>query len=136
MEARGDLARKFLRAAEQRMIAVDFLRRADLNFEAVYLAGYVIECSLKALLLSSMPAKQRLAYADRHFRGRAGHSYESLKEALFRQHVNIPAQIADQLRRSAWSTELRYQVGLLKAIEAKTFIAIAGEVLAWVQRTI
>ena len=50
---------RFMRAASQRYTAAELLLREGLNLEAMYLAGYVVECSLKALILAHTPQRRR-----------------------------------------------------------------------------
>jgi HEPN domain-containing protein len=134
---RGDLGRKYLRAARQRFIAVELLFEEGLNFEAAYLAGYVIECSLKAIILSQVSVGHRDDYANRYFRGRPAHDFEMLRRRLAELGVEAPAQVRSDLRfASWWSTDLRYEVGYLDEPDVKDFIAAAERVLRWAQRSI
>ena len=72
-------ARLFYRCALQRQEdAQILLDRGERTTGAVYLAGYAIECILKALLLSAVaPAIQ--AEMLRFFRGVRAHDYEWLR---------------------------------------------------------
>ena len=47
MADREKQIRLFRRIADQRLIAADFLLQNGFSIEAVYLAGYTVECSLK-----------------------------------------------------------------------------------------
>jgi hypothetical protein len=49
-------ARRFHRAAAQRLTAAEFLLNNHFHLEAVYIGGYVVECALKALALRRTPA--------------------------------------------------------------------------------
>lgn len=44
-------SRDFLKVAEQRLNAAEVLFDADLTLDAQYVAGYAVECSLKAVIL-------------------------------------------------------------------------------------
>ena len=46
---------RFVKAAAARLSAADVLLDNSKYLDATYLAGYVVECSLKALLLSYVP---------------------------------------------------------------------------------
>ena len=59
---------------------------------AVYLAGYSVECMLKALILSAVPQAQEAALLAR-FRGARAHDYEWLLELY-----------AERRRQTAWAS--------------------------------
>jgi hypothetical protein len=52
--------RKWLRAAQQRFTAAEVLSRNQLHLDAIYLAGYSAECTMKAVLLSRVPEQNRV----------------------------------------------------------------------------
>lgn len=67
-------ARLFYRAANQRFEDAEFLLSVGRTTAAVYLAGYSVECILKALILAVVPPAQDgnlLAM----FRGARAHDY-------------------------------------------------------------
>jgi HEPN domain-containing protein len=129
-----DLSRKFIRAAGQRFIAVELLLREGLNFEAVYLAGYVIECSMKAVVLRNTLARNRKHFAGAYFKGRQGHNFEVLKKMLVDRGSRLPSSLSQELHRTAWSTDLRYEVGRFDAAEVIAFISTARRVLEWARK--
>jgi hypothetical protein len=135
-DRKGDLGRKYIRAAAQRLVAVDMLSNAGLDFEAVYLAGYVIECSLKAMILSRVPWRHRADYARLALLGRHGHDFDYLRRRLAERGVEPPGQLVRELRNSEWTTNLRYEVGQLDRTEAASFISMARRFLEWAQRSI
>ena len=49
----------FWRAASQRLEAANLLLESGIFLDAVYLAGYAVECALKALILERTPAARR-----------------------------------------------------------------------------
>ena len=60
---------------------------------AVYLAGYSVECMLKALILSAVPQAQEAALLAR-FRGARAHDYEWLLELYAEQGgARLPASV-------------------------------------------
>ena len=68
-------ARLFYRAAEQRFTDAQFIfRKGDRTTAAVYLAGYAVECFLKALILSQLPGRD--AEMLKQFRGGKAHDYD------------------------------------------------------------
>jgi len=131
---RDDLSRKFIRAAEQRFRAAKILLREKFNDEAVYLAGYVIECSIKAVILCNTSPRYRSQYADAHLKGRHGHNFEVLKEILRNRGIGLPSSLSQELHRTAWSIDLRYEVGQFDAVEAKAFVSTAQLMLEWAQK--
>src|SRR3954454_11974277 len=73
-------ARLFYRCAFQRIDEAEILRQANVvTAGPVYLAGYAVECILKALLLSSIPNALQVEML-RSFRGQRAHDYEWLRQ--------------------------------------------------------
>lgn len=123
-----------MRVATQRLDDAGFLS-GHRNTAAIYLAGYSVECSLKALLLSTyMISKQRQVVES--FRGDKGHSFESLKARYVRRAgTGIPAKLARSFARvNSWSTDLRYDPGMTPLIETLGFLQAAEEILEWVNQ--
>jgi len=96
------------------------------------MAGYSVECILKALVLSSVPKNVRNNILQT-FRGHRAHDYEWLR-ALYRQYggPDPPREI----RRSftlvnRWSTDLRYSTEITKERDAERFLGAAEAILNW-----
>src|SRR5438552_13990194 len=99
-------ARLYYRAGKQRFDDSQLLLREERTTGAVYLAGYTVECFLKALILASVSAGLR-CQLHREFKGSRAHNIEWLG-ALYRRHVSsaIPRDITRHLSRVAsWSTD-------------------------------
>ena len=129
---------RFLKAAAQRLEATDVLLDHSKHLDGMYLAGYVVECSLKALVLSYVRVRERPEFIRQHFRGRVAHDFEHLTTLLRQRGVNIPKPLRVSLVRAndIWSTDLRYESGHGKLADSK-FLRDTGEtVLAWVQRSV
>jgi HEPN domain-containing protein len=124
--------RKFYRAAARRLEEAQFLLdKGGYTTAAVYLAGYAVECMLKALILSSEPATRHAATLHT-FRGAAAHAFEWLVERLAERHVRLPADIRKELSRvDWWTTTLRYDPGAVKQRDAGAFLAAAGRIVLW-----
>jgi hypothetical protein len=125
-------ARDYYRAALNRLDDAVLLRKAGRTTGAVYLAGYTVECMLKALLLAGTSRRVRDELL-RRFRGSIAHDLEWLA-ALYRRHVGgvIPVGVARHVTRVAgWSTDMRYVTGVLKSAEADSFMASVRAVSAW-----
>jgi HEPN domain-containing protein len=58
MADREKQIRLFERIAEQRLAAAELLLEHQFYLDAVYLAGYTVECSLKALILRWTPRRE------------------------------------------------------------------------------
>jgi HEPN domain-containing protein len=127
----------FLRAAEQRLTSASILYENTMYLDAIYLSGYVVECSLKALLLSHVPLHERKSYTKERFHGAIAHDPEYLKALLRIAKINIPKEIAQTLRKVAsWRTDLRYAVGRVSARESRSFLDCAKVILDWARRSI
>jgi HEPN domain-containing protein len=70
-------ARRFYRAAKQRFDDALLLFEMERTTAAIYLAGYSVECMLKALILSVAPQAQEAELLGM-FRGARAHDYEWL----------------------------------------------------------
>jgi len=123
--------RRFRRAADQRLTTAEFLLKHGFDHDAVYLAGYTVECALKALVLRWTPRGEFLTVWGRLTQvGAKGHDFEYLKDILKERRSGrnktdraVLATLAVQLKQVAtWSTDLRYQVGSLKPKEARQFV--------------
>lgn len=130
-------ANKFLRAAKQRFEAAELLLHARLHLDAIYIAGYSIECATKAMLIARTPVAKRRELLDSDwFRGARGHNLEALAAQLRRLGCVMPSDVRDSFRRSTWSTSLRYQVGQVPKKDAIAFLRAATNVVEWVERSL
>lgn len=127
------IARKFLRAATQRLTTAEFLLKNDYNLDAMYLAGYAMECALKALILENTPKSHEIETLKKITHGAAMHLPEELARLLRDLRIELPRDFKRQCRKSGWSTSLRYDPGRKATKEAKAFIEWARDVLRWVK---
>ena len=127
-------ARLFYQAAKQRAEDAELLLKAGRTTGAVYLAGYTVECFLKALILAgAAPGLRKELLND--FHGGRAHNLEWLSD-LYRRRVaqTIPRQVTQHLTRLAsWSTKLRYATGALKKRDALEFMGSVQAVVAWAE---
>jgi HEPN domain-containing protein len=125
-------ARRFYRAAKQRFDDALLLLEMERTTAAVYLAGYSVECMLKALILSAVPPAQEAAFLTR-FRGARAHDYEWLLELYAEQGgARLPASVVPHFARvNSWSTDMRYTPGTIAAHEAQAFVAAAIAIMTW-----
>jgi len=89
---KGEIA-TFRRAARQRFLAAEHLMRGDLNLDAIYLAGYSVECILKALILENTAIRERESVFQRITKGSAMHSPEVLGVFLKDAGTPIPPDL-------------------------------------------
>jgi len=125
-------ARVYYRAAWHRFDDANLLLETGRTTGAVYLAGYTVECMLKALVLASAAPRLRAALR-KEFHGQRAHNIEWLG-ALYRKYgrATVPRGIARQLARlAAWSTDLRYETAVWKARDAEEFVDAVVAVAAW-----
>jgi HEPN domain-containing protein len=125
-------ARPYYQAAKQRLGDAQFLLDAGRSTGAIYLAGYSVECMLKALILATLPAKKRAEMLD-SFRGAKAHDYDWLKARYSESGgQQIPKDISKRfLLANTWTVELRYKAGTAKHRDARDFLSAAEEILAW-----
>lgn len=125
-------ARLYYRAAKQRWQDADILLQAGRRTGAVYLAGYAVECYLKALLLTVTAAGERRQTLE-SFRGQRGHNLAWLRDSYVAlTGTSLPPAVRQHLALlSAWSTDLRYETGTLQAVETREFFEAVRATSAW-----
>jgi hypothetical protein len=98
---------------------------------ATYLAGYAIECALKALVLFSEPvARQRATLGS--FRGVRAHDFDWLKAQLALRNCFTPREVALHLSNVAWwETDLRYDPRRIDSQDAEDFLNSAKAIVDW-----
>lgn len=125
-------ARLFYRAADQRFEDAEFLLKAKRTTAAVYLAGYAVECILKALILSNAP-KSRQDEVLNQFRGARAHDYDWLLN-LYRERggSELPRDIVREFARvNTWSTRIRYSPSTVPMKRATSFTTSAESIVEW-----
>jgi HEPN domain-containing protein len=125
-------ARLYYRCAFQRYEEAEVLFKAEYTTGAVYLAGYGIECILKALVLMTVPASFRLDTL-KSFRGGKAHEYEWLRSLyLTNGGGRFPREITQHFTLvNDWSTDLRYTPRSVRDEEAEAFVASAVAIIRW-----
>lgn len=128
-------ARPFYQSAKQRFDDAQFLYDGGRNTAAVYLAGYVVECALKALILAGVPKQKRLK-TIKSFHGSKAHDFVWLKKEYFRSGgAGFPPEISESFSRvNTWSTNMRYNPGTLKRKETEAFLKAVEIILKWADR--
>src|SRR6266436_7391115 len=93
------------RAAKQRFTTAEFLLSNRYNLDAMYLAGYAVECTLKALILEITPTVERFEMLKKISSGQKMHSSEVLGGILKDKGARSPwiwssaSGVLDGLRR-------------------------------------
>lgn len=98
------------------------------------MAGYSVECMLKALISESVPDKQELLILAQ-FRGQQAHNPDWLLR-LYRKTVsaNVPTNvIAHLVRVNSWSTDMRYQPNVMDEGDAQGFMNSVEQITLWVE---
>jgi hypothetical protein len=126
-------SRDFQRAAKQRLTTAEFLLENRYNLDAMYLAGYTIECTLKALILQLTPDGDQIQRLKQISSGKQMHSPEVLGGILKDQGQPIPLLLVKRFRRFGWSTDLRYESGRRETGETRGFLRTAKETYDWVE---
>ncbi len=130
-------ARHFFRAAKERLNDAEHL----LEFKparttgAIYLAGYAVECAMKALILNAEP-KSRHGETLKYFRGAKAHNFDWLRDELYkRSKTMFPEEIQESFEvLNFWGTDIRYVPKTFDADEAQDFLTATKIVLAWAER--
>ena len=83
---------------------------SKLAHEVIYLSGYVVECVLKAAILSATPPRKQAEMVLR-FRIDLKHNLDRLKKVLVEGGCVMPAQQTYQFRQvlTEWNSEMRYE---------------------------
>jgi len=131
-----ECTRLFLRAAEHRLAEAHWiLANSGYTTAAVYLAGYSVECALKAVLLAHLP-KLRHKETKQSFRSKAGHDYDWLSRRLHAQSVIVPKPVARHIADVIWwNTFLRYQSAEIGRFDADLFLVSTEHIFKWAERT-
>ncbi len=126
-------SRDFLKVAEQRLNAAEAIFAADLTLDAHYVAGYAVECSLKALILERTDLPFRSETCCRISSGATMHKVETLLRELRTLGVVSTPALARRMRRFDWTTDLRYETGRRSRGETKGMLRTCMEVREWVK---
>lgn len=92
----------------------------------MYLAGYCIECLLKALILENTPVRRQLVMLA-EFKGPQAHRLAWLRKRYYETGGSSFAATdrSDFSLVDAWTTDLRYEPASMKPAEAAEFMSAA-----------
>jgi len=123
-------ARQFYRAAKQRFEDAEVLLKAQRTTGAIYLAGYCVECMLKALIIAR-------SKTPKQFRGEKGHDFESLKAQYFQSGGTFPRVVSQAFARvTTWKVSGRYESRTAKFRDAEVFMESVRVIMEWIERSI
>jgi HEPN domain-containing protein len=124
----------FRRVAAQRMEDAEWLLEANppRSNASVYLAGYVVECCLKALLLNAVPGPRRETVV-RSFRGVWAHDYDELRRKYGEEGgARFPLLVLQAFNVvGKWTTTMRYSPKSITLSDAREFLRAAAVVFEW-----
>ncbi len=128
-------AKRFYRAGGQRLEDARFLLEAERTTAAVYLAGYCVECALKALIVTRA-GKDKKAEVLALFAGSKAHDYDWLRSLHDKYGGPRPPKKDKELVRafvvvSTWGTHLRYDAGTMREDDAQTFLDAVRRIWKW-----
>src|SRR5207248_3240882 len=135
-------ARRYYRVAKQRLDEAKLiLEGLKLAAAAEYLAGYAVECILKALLVALVPESelpQNWKGIVEWLKEDVGHDLKKLREEIRERGLSLPkAEIASlDFIAEGWKPESRYTPGSGDLIHAKRFLVAVETILQWADRSI
>ena len=130
--------KSYRRAATLRLDVARFLlKNSQYYLDALYLAGYAAECSMKSLILERTPRSKRAAACEEISSGVKAHKLDFLAAILNRKQVSIPVEIAECLEvvKGEWGTNLRYVGARIPYHEAENFIKHVVSIVQWTERS-
>jgi len=121
----------FVRAAGQRFIAAEFLLENGYHLDSLYLAGYVVECSIKSVIIFLTNNADRQSQFDRISHGATMHRWETLLHVLRDVGGFLPEDVVRGLRRFGWDPSLRYETVRPPKGEVRGYLKRAQLVIEW-----
>ena len=121
-------AKRFYIAARRRLDDARALFAADDTTDhmtgSMYLAGYTVECMLKALIIAQTTSTRKPEVLL-EFRGRSGHNLERLRDRYLKLGgPNFPKKVVESfLVVQEWGTDWRYDPAPRPADDAEFFLA-------------
>lgn len=124
----------YLRIARQKVEAAEYLINGVETKDGMYLAGYITECALKALIMNKTPAVERVAMFLRISKGYRMHDAETLADILKTDlGIRVPPSLMRKHIRMGWNTGIRYSPGRPNPGEARGVLKAGKQTLAWVE---
>ena len=121
-------AKRFYIAARRRLDDAKALLAADHTTDhttgSMYLAGYTVECMLKALIIAQATSTRKPEVLS-EFRGSGAHNFDRLRAALLKLGgAKFPKDVVESfLVVQEWGTDWRYDPAPRPADDAESFLA-------------
>jgi hypothetical protein len=133
MVPNSTIMRQFLSAASMHLeAAADLIRDREVTASVVYhagiyLAGYSVECLLKARYLAEFKPIRHPAIVDRVFKKEIRHDLEELKKRLAGESVFLTTTQKRALNdaKSVWAADMRYRSEIVEYSTALTVLRAA-----------
>src|SRR5580704_7321832 len=127
-------SQRFWRVAVQHIGDAQMLfRNGSKTGAATYLAGYAIECGLKALLLANCPPS-KVKELLLSFTGSKAHDFDWLRQQLRQRQIEVATHMLEHLRKvGSWSVALRYDPTEWDPRDTEVFLASTVAILDWVK---
>jgi HEPN domain-containing protein len=127
-------ARAYYLPAMHRLEDAEVLLKARRVNGSIYLAGFAVECILKAPILANSTPKERPKLLER-LKKEYGHDLEALKKEAGRPGMHMPREVVEEFRRvNTWDNNNRYDPRLQSTEDAEVLLAAAAAVIRWVER--
>lgn len=92
-------AARFYRAGVQRLEAAEALYQYKYFRDSAYLAGYSVECMLKADYLANSPLQRHPQIIHQEFKGQRGHDFYLLMALIHGHGGSFPPEIRRHMER-------------------------------------
>ena len=127
-------ARRFYLAGGRRKDDGRNLARFDQSYRgAAYLAGYAIECMLKALIIVQSGRRKHEVIAE--FRGSKAHNFDHLRFLYFSYGgAKLPMKVTEAfvlVKSQGWSPDWRYEPAFLPFEELEAFLDAVDRIYNW-----
>lgn len=129
---------RFYRAGVQRLEAANVLYQCQYFRDSAYLAGYSVECMLKAYYLSNSPSQKHRQIIQKEFTGHRAHDFYLLMALTHGFGGSFPVEIRRHILdcREIWSVDLRYTVGRFASSQTLKLLTSGEVCLRWVKERI
>lgn len=122
-------AKRFYIAAGRRLDDAKTLYNADRTTGSMYLAGYTVECMLKALIIAQATSTRKPEVL-KEFHGSGAHNFGRLRAAYLKLGgTRFPKDVVESfLVVQEWGTEWRYDPAPRPADDAESFLASVARI--------
>jgi HEPN domain-containing protein len=129
-------AKRFYLAAGRRLEDGRLLAKYDgANRGAVYLAGYCVECMLKALIVVQVPSSKKSEVVV-EFRGSGAHNFDRLRTLYYKLGgARFPKLVTEAfITVRDWVPDWRYEPGTYPADDTEAFLNAVQRIYDWADK--